>query len=621
MTTVNLSLFAGAGWQFFDNNGVPLAGGLLYTYSAGTTTPIVTYTSNSGSIANPNPIVLDASGRVPNEIWLTPTTTYKFVLQTSSAVQIGSWDNIPGANDIEAFVASLSADTGSSLVGFLQSGTGAITTETVQTKLRQFVNVQDFGAKGDGSTDDTTAFNTALLAIGNAGGGVVYAMAGVTHYIASTILIPKNIILDLQDSTLKGTGNTSSSNTLIKSAVITSGSLVANTSANSLTGMSIRNGNLYNAGQAISLQSCIDACNFQNLTINACYNGIYANFCLYSTFQNIMYRNGASGYGYQFDNNCNAITLKNCYAVGSSGSSEVGTGFLFTNKAYTVNMINCSMESCSTGILTNEIHELKIDGCYFETVGLALNLSDSNRKIGVSVENSFFSNVSIIIQAYTTNNFYWAVNNEIASNCSPGTFSLPTNTSYGGPALNATCTGVIEMIASSVNPTNTGIPSNMNLSDGIELRYIQQASIGGTSQPYSAGTIYAKSIVTTGVQASTSYGIIPFYYYGGTNVNAPTGVVPFCSVSIPTGSSVTGTVQTNIYAAGASIIIFWLYVVDANGSHTFQGRAYGTTLYMDSSLPSGYTVSITSGGYLVVNIAGISNSAGTATISGIVRHI
>ena len=177
------------------------------------------------------------------------------------------------------------------------------------------------------------------------------------------------------------------------------------------------------------------------------------------------------------------------------------------------------------------------------------------------------------------------------------------------------------MIASSVNPTNTGIPSNMNLSDGIELRYIQQASIGGTSQPYSAGTIYAKSIVTTGVQASTSYGIIPFYYYGGTNVNAPTGVVPFCSVSIPTGSSVTGTVQTNIYAAGASIIIFWLYVVDANGSHTFQGRAYGTTLYMDSSLPSGYTVSITSGGYLVVNIAGISNSAGTATISGIVRHI
>ena len=36
--SVTLSLFAGAGWQFFDNNGVPLAGGLIYTYAAGTTT-------------------------------------------------------------------------------------------------------------------------------------------------------------------------------------------------------------------------------------------------------------------------------------------------------------------------------------------------------------------------------------------------------------------------------------------------------------------------------------------------------------------------------------------------------------------------------------------------------
>lgn len=43
---VSLSMYAGAGAQFFDNNGNPLAGGLIYTYAAGTTTPAATYTSS-----------------------------------------------------------------------------------------------------------------------------------------------------------------------------------------------------------------------------------------------------------------------------------------------------------------------------------------------------------------------------------------------------------------------------------------------------------------------------------------------------------------------------------------------------------------------------------------------
>ena len=49
---VNLSPVAGAGWQFFDNNGAPLSGGLIYTYLAGTTTPQATYTTSSGNVAN-----------------------------------------------------------------------------------------------------------------------------------------------------------------------------------------------------------------------------------------------------------------------------------------------------------------------------------------------------------------------------------------------------------------------------------------------------------------------------------------------------------------------------------------------------------------------------------------
>ena len=93
--TVSLSLFAGAGWQFFDNNGNVLSGGLLYTYEAGTTTPLATYTSSTGATANTNPIVLNAGGRPANEIWLDVSKTAKFILKDSLGSTIGTWDNIP----------------------------------------------------------------------------------------------------------------------------------------------------------------------------------------------------------------------------------------------------------------------------------------------------------------------------------------------------------------------------------------------------------------------------------------------------------------------------------------------------------------------------------------------
>ena len=91
----SLSLFAGAGWQFFDNNGTILSGGKLYTYSAGSTTPLMTYTSSTATAVNSNPIILDSAGRVPAEVWVNSSSIAKFVLKDSSDVLIGTWDNIP----------------------------------------------------------------------------------------------------------------------------------------------------------------------------------------------------------------------------------------------------------------------------------------------------------------------------------------------------------------------------------------------------------------------------------------------------------------------------------------------------------------------------------------------
>jgi hypothetical protein len=96
---VNLSPVGGVAGQFFDNNGNPLAGGKIFTYSAGTTTNQATYTSATGAIAHSNPIILDGAGRVPSgEIWLTDGLQYKFVITDSNNVLIGTYDNIVGIN-------------------------------------------------------------------------------------------------------------------------------------------------------------------------------------------------------------------------------------------------------------------------------------------------------------------------------------------------------------------------------------------------------------------------------------------------------------------------------------------------------------------------------------------
>ena len=102
---VNLSPIGNA-QQFFENTGVPLNGGLLYTYQAGSTTPLATYTDINGSVANSNPIVLDASGRLTNEVWLTYGFNYKFVLKNSAGSTIGTYDNIYGIVGVQTAVGT-----------------------------------------------------------------------------------------------------------------------------------------------------------------------------------------------------------------------------------------------------------------------------------------------------------------------------------------------------------------------------------------------------------------------------------------------------------------------------------------------------------------------------------
>ena len=208
---VTLSSLAGAAAQFFDNNGVPLAGGLIYTYTAGTTTPATTYTSNAGLTFHTNPIVLDAAGRIPTgEVWLTSGVDYKFIVKTSAGVQLGSYDNIPSINDFATNLANTTNPAlGDALVGFRQSNSagnlsGAVG-RTVHDKLQDIISIKDFGAVGNGVTNDAAAVQTAIDSFPNNTNVTLFVPNG-TYFLNSAISLNTKKVLFILENNATFTG-------------------------------------------------------------------------------------------------------------------------------------------------------------------------------------------------------------------------------------------------------------------------------------------------------------------------------------------------------------------------------------------------------------------------------
>jgi len=133
---------------------------------------------------------------------------------TSTVFTSGTVIESPWLNDVNTQVY---AGPNNSLgTPYLPAGTGAVAT-TVQTKLKESVSVKDFGAVGNGTTDDSAAFLAAITASDS-----VTIPAG-SYLINSTITIPAS------NKTLIGTGGT-----IVRGTGLSSGPVITATSKNNL---------------------------------------------------------------------------------------------------------------------------------------------------------------------------------------------------------------------------------------------------------------------------------------------------------------------------------------------------------------------------------------------------
>ena len=173
-----------------DVDGSIGAGWKIYTYATGTTTPKASYPTSADAIAgtnaNSNPVIIPADGRIP-AVWTNGA--FKVILANSSNLQKAS-------REIPDNLAQLS---------YTASGAGAVST-TVSAVLNGIITPEQFGAVGDGTTDDYTAFvNAAAAALA---AKVPLVLSDKTYVIAQDTLALPSITWQNNGAVLKFTKNT-----------------------------------------------------------------------------------------------------------------------------------------------------------------------------------------------------------------------------------------------------------------------------------------------------------------------------------------------------------------------------------------------------------------------------
>ena len=341
---------------FITGTNRPLAGGLLYTYKAGTTDNAKTYSDDTGT-ENTNPIVLNSDGEC--DLYLDDAVSYRFILKNSAGVTQFDKDRVAslGSTQVQSFdnIAALRLRSGTTqanaaeTLGYYSAGDGggnsfywdsaSTATDNGGTVIKptsvggagrwlavdtSYINVKQFGAVGDGVADDTAAIQAAI------------------NYGASKIEIPKgtyiftNIIINpsLREFIGSGSANTG---TYLKRKTGATGAGIAWDGSNRVTQAVIGHFRMDGNSEVAETYgidlSGFSYCTFQNMWIRAFrMDGVYADGSITpvnkqfsnNTFLSVRSNNNLRD-GWRFDGGA-AANSANTY-IGCEGASNAGIGF------------------------------------------------------------------------------------------------------------------------------------------------------------------------------------------------------------------------------------------------------------------------------------------------------
>jgi hypothetical protein len=437
---------------------------------------------------------------------------------------------------------TLSASGGSSGVGFVQAGTGAVA-RTAQAKLRESVSVKDFGAVGDGVTDDTAAIQAAIDSltqdIGNydlqldSRGGTVQLPPG-RFLVSAPVSIRPGIVVNGCGPNISILVNQGTTNNVVSLVDTQGGSIDPIRLSN--FGITQKFGITHTAGNAINL----DGNGFgispiiENVRTQDTYGGIYMDWCFPTTLENVHAMRHAT-FGFQTRFNCTSTTFHNCYAganggdgfklagnyVSTSGcasdsNSGIGYNFYYDGGVTQgVSFIGCGAESNSAGALkydrvagsssvsprlicpSTSGPAILLDGGDNHTItSPTLSASSSSTSYAIGIQNTsggYPSNVNIISGSSTVTNFVGVVN-------------LPDYVMWFGGRNDFGADGT----SLRIGPISSYTAN------------LQSLFVGANFRPGNAGTVYGQNSAQI---ATTSYSGLVASYRLKPSVNATAGTL------------------------------------------------------------------------------------------------
>lgn len=293
-------------FQLFSDQGIVGAGYKINTYVAGSTTPVATYTDSTLTVPNANPIIAQSNGRLANEVWVPGGTIIKAVITDASGSPIsgGTFDNLAAINDASNIAQSLNPQTAAEIAAGV----------TPTNYSYPFGDLRRYGAKGDETTDDTAAINSANAAVAaKPNGGTVFWPSG-RYKTTSTINVPAGVSWNAEEP---GWYNT---------AVSMSGVLICPQHINDAVYIGVTNGGMGQYFNGIGIRG------YGAVYSGGSGNGFNVGPCANITFEecNVFHVYGNSFVIGDGSGNANTNKITNCY----SNNPQTGSNFVINSTLF-----------------------------------------------------------------------------------------------------------------------------------------------------------------------------------------------------------------------------------------------------------------------------------------------